>query len=139
MVKTPPPPPLMDVRLEHLLLFLFAAFLVYHFFLRGCIDGFSIGGEECADGVTTCINKCNCNTHVGTGGIINYMCDCPNDHAPTQSECKGELVNKCESHPISGPNCDDQYQNYDGKYYQCNHNDWLCNFQTNQTPCYKVK
>ena len=31
----------MKVTLEQMLLFLFAAFLVYHFFLRGCIDGFT--------------------------------------------------------------------------------------------------
>lgn len=51
MAKTPspPPPPLMDVRLEHLLLFLFAAFLVYHFFLKRCLYCGKPRGQCCCN------------------------------------------------------------------------------------------
>ena len=135
MAKTPPPPPpLIDVRLEHLLLFLFVAFLVYHFFLKRCIDGFSIGGVTCNDG-TTCKNKCSC--------IIvnnNWKCNCYDPPSPSsQKDCKGLQVQNCESHLLRGIPCDDQYMSdNDGEYYQCNHTNLYCNIQKSETPCRKI-
>tara|TARA_B110000858_G_scaffold155943_1_gene178166 strand:- start:3038 stop:3535 length:498 start_codon:yes stop_codon:yes gene_type:complete len=85
-----------EMEVEHLLLILLGAYLVYHFFLRRCIDGFSVGGIKCPKGAsqeTMCdLHTTSCDTKITS--II---------HGDGFHTCKGpNLLGLCES---SGKQC----------------------------------
>ncbi len=94
---------MVNLSVEHVLLFVVLAFLLYHLLGNcGCRDGFSVGGQKCSDykEEVICDGPCLWNYLNNTCSEKTVFCN-PNEKIPPQ-KCPGDIecpdcgYNKCE-------------------------------------------